>query len=62
MSAHSVLRLLQNCHDDSASAALPLRMLEVFSSESTYSPALQDAGSAASVVEQVLHYMIQNGK
>lgn len=55
-------RLLQNCHDDSASAALPLRMLEVFSSESTYSPALQDAGSAASVVEQVLHYMIQNGK
>ncbi|XP_016016446.2 ubiquitin-protein ligase E3C isoform X5 [Rousettus aegyptiacus] len=54
-------RLLQNCHDDSASAALPLRMLEVFSSESTYSPALQDAGSAASVVEQILHYMIQNG-
>lgn len=39
-----------------------MRMLEVFSSEKTYSPVLQDASYVVSVIEQVLHYMIQNGK
>ncbi|XP_006143890.1 ubiquitin-protein ligase E3C [Tupaia chinensis] len=54
-------RLLQNCNDDSLNVALPMRMLEVFSSENTYLPVLQDAGYVVSVIEQVLHYMIQNG-
>ncbi|XP_036102269.1 ubiquitin-protein ligase E3C isoform X2 [Molossus molossus] len=54
-------RLLQNCEDDSLNVALPMRMLEVFSSEKTYSPVLEDAGSAVSVTEQVLFYMVQNG-
>ncbi len=35
-------RLLQNCNDDSLNVALPMRMLEVFSSENTYLPVLQD--------------------
>lgn len=39
-----------------------MRMLEVFSSEKTYLPVLQDASYVVSVIEQVLHYMIQNGK
>lgn len=55
-------RLLQNCDDDSLNVALPMRMLEVFSSEKTYSPVLQDAGSVVSVTEQVLFYMVQNGE
>lgn len=54
-------RLLQNCNDDSLNVALPMRMLEVFSSEKTYLPVLQDASYVMSVIEQVLHYMIQNG-
>ncbi|XP_066090639.1 ubiquitin-protein ligase E3C isoform X1 [Saccopteryx bilineata] len=54
-------RLLQNCNDDSLNVALPMRMLEVFSSENTYLPVLQDASYVVSVIEQVLHYMIQNG-
>ncbi|XP_036212137.1 ubiquitin-protein ligase E3C isoform X1 [Myotis myotis] len=54
-------RLLQNCNDDSLNVALPMRMLEVFSSEKTYLPVLQDASYVVSVIEQVLHYMIQNG-
>ncbi|XP_024900649.1 ubiquitin-protein ligase E3C isoform X3 [Pteropus alecto] len=54
-------RLLQNCGDDSLNVALPMRMLEVFSSENTYLPVLQDASSVVSVIEQILHYMIQNG-
>ncbi|XP_012589331.1 PREDICTED: ubiquitin-protein ligase E3C [Condylura cristata] len=54
-------RLLQSCHDDSLNVALPLRMLEVFSSESTYLPALQDASCVVSVIEQILHYVVQNG-
>ncbi|XP_036720049.1 ubiquitin-protein ligase E3C isoform X4 [Balaenoptera musculus] len=54
-------RLLQNCNDDSLNVALPMRMLEVFSSESTYLPVLQDASYVVSVIEQILHYMIQNG-
>ncbi|XP_062955750.1 ubiquitin-protein ligase E3C isoform X4 [Cynocephalus volans] len=54
-------RLLQNCSDDSLNVALPMRMLEVFSSENTYLPVLQDASYIVSVIEQILHYMIQNG-
>ncbi|XP_054430760.1 ubiquitin-protein ligase E3C [Pteronotus mesoamericanus] len=54
-------RLLQNCNDDSLNVALPMRTLEVFSSENTYLPVLKDASYAVSVVEQVLCYMIQNG-
>uniref|UniRef100_A0A8D0HAU2 Ubiquitin-protein ligase E3C n=1 Tax=Sphenodon punctatus TaxID=8508 RepID=A0A8D0HAU2_SPHPU len=54
-------RLLQNCNDDSLNVALPMRMLEVFSSENTYLPVLQDASYVASIIEQVLHYMIQKG-
>ncbi|XP_072619364.1 ubiquitin-protein ligase E3C isoform X2 [Vulpes vulpes] len=54
-------RLLQNCNDDSLNVALPMRMLEVFSSENTYLPVLQDASYVVSIIEQILHYMIQNG-
>lgn len=54
-------RLLQNCNDDSLNVALPMRMLEVFSSENTYLPVLQDANYVASVFEQILHYMVQKG-
>uniref|UniRef100_A0A8C6CZE8 HECT-type E3 ubiquitin transferase n=1 Tax=Moschus moschiferus TaxID=68415 RepID=A0A8C6CZE8_MOSMO len=54
-------RLLQSCNDDSLNVALPMRMLEVFSSEDTYLPVLQDASYVVSVIEQILHYMIQNG-
>lgn len=55
-------RLLQNCNDDSLNVALPMRMLEVFSSENTYLPVLRDASYVVSIIEQILHYMIQNGK
>ncbi|XP_053323688.1 ubiquitin-protein ligase E3C [Spea bombifrons] len=54
-------RLLQNCHDDSLNVALPMRMLEVFASENTYLPVLQDARCVAALVEQILHYMILKG-
>uniref|UniRef100_A0A8P0P9A3 Ubiquitin-protein ligase E3C n=1 Tax=Canis lupus familiaris TaxID=9615 RepID=A0A8P0P9A3_CANLF len=54
-------RLLQNCNDDSLNVALPMRMLEVFSSENTYLPVLHDASYVVSIIEQILHYMIQNG-
>ncbi|KAM3929082.1 ubiquitin-protein ligase E3C [Leptodactylus fuscus] len=54
-------RLLQQCHDDSLNVALPMRMVEVFSSENTYLPVLQDPVTVASLVEQILHYMIQKG-
>lgn len=54
-------RLLQHCHDDGLNVALPMRMVEVFSSENTYLPVLQDAVTVASLVEQILHYMIQKG-
>ncbi|KAG8430078.1 hypothetical protein GDO86_018516, partial [Hymenochirus boettgeri] len=54
-------RLLQQCRDENLNVALPMRMLEVFSSESTYLPVLQDAKYVASLVEQILHYMIQKG-
>lgn len=39
-----------------------MRMLEVFSSESTYLPILQDSSYVVSVIEQILHYMLHNGK
>ena len=39
-----------------------MRMLEVFSSEDTYLPVLQYASYVVSVIEQILHYMIQNGE
>ncbi|XP_063777972.1 ubiquitin-protein ligase E3C [Pseudophryne corroboree] len=54
-------RLLQHCHDDSLNIALPMRMVEVFSSENTYLHVLPDAISVASLIEQILHYMIQKG-
>ncbi|POI35677.1 hypothetical protein CIB84_000571 [Bambusicola thoracicus] len=54
-------RLLQNCNDDSLNVALPMRMLEVFSSENTYLPVLQDVNYVTSLIEQILHYMIQKG-
>uniref|UniRef100_A0A8C6EZN4 HECT-type E3 ubiquitin transferase n=1 Tax=Marmota marmota marmota TaxID=9994 RepID=A0A8C6EZN4_MARMA len=54
-------RLLQSCNDESLNVALPMRMLEVFSSENTYLPVLQDASYVVSVIEQILHYMIHNG-
>ncbi|XP_068091962.1 ubiquitin-protein ligase E3C [Hyperolius riggenbachi] len=54
-------RLLQHCDDDSLNVALPMRMVEVFSAENTYLPVLQDATSVSSLVEQILHYMIQKG-
>ncbi|XP_071590848.1 ubiquitin-protein ligase E3C isoform X1 [Heliangelus exortis] len=54
-------RLLQNCNDDSLNVALPMRMLEVFSSENTYLPVLQDVSYVTSLIEQILHYMIHKG-
>lgn len=39
-----------------------MRMLEVFSSENTYLPVLQDSSYVVSVIEQILHYMVHNGK
>ncbi|XP_066441455.1 ubiquitin-protein ligase E3C isoform X2 [Eleutherodactylus coqui] len=54
-------RLLLHCHDDGLNVALPMRMVEVFSSENTYLAVLQDAVTVASLVEQILHYMIQKG-
>ncbi|XP_077347271.1 ubiquitin-protein ligase E3C [Lithobates pipiens] len=54
-------RLLQRCEDDGLNVALPMRMVEVFSSENTYLPVLGDTTTVASLVEQILHYMIQKG-
>ncbi|KAF7706750.1 ubiquitin-protein ligase E3C isoform X2 [Silurus meridionalis] len=54
-------RLLQLCGDDGVNVAVPMRMLEVFSSERTYLPPLQDAATAAALTEQVLHSMVQKG-
>ncbi|KAI5610533.1 ubiquitin-protein ligase E3C, partial [Silurus asotus] len=53
--------LLQLCGDDGVNVAVPMRMLEVFSSERTYLPPLQDAATAAALTEQVLHFMVQKG-
>ncbi|XP_060052848.1 ubiquitin-protein ligase E3C isoform X2 [Erinaceus europaeus] len=53
--------LLQSHSDDSSNVAVPLRMLEVFSSEKTYLPVVRDPGAVVWVLEQVLHYMVQHG-
>lgn len=39
-----------------------MRMLEIFSSEKTYLPVILDAECVASLLEQILHYMVQKGK
>lgn len=57
-----IYRLLQNCNDDSLNVALPMRMLEVFSSENTYLPVLQNVSYVTSLIEQILHYMVQKGE
>ncbi|XP_058879300.1 ubiquitin-protein ligase E3C-like [Acipenser ruthenus] len=54
-------RVLQTCTDDKLSVAVPMRMLEVFSAEKTYLPVLQDANCVASLIEQVLHYVVHKG-
>lgn len=54
-------RLLQSCEDDSLNVAVPMRMLEVFSSERTYLPFLQDENYVTALIEQILHYMVQKG-
>ncbi|KAG3289179.1 UBE3C-containing [Ictidomys tridecemlineatus] len=54
-------RWLQSYNDDSLNVALPMRNLEVFSSENTSLPVLLDASYVVSVIEQVLHYVIHNG-
>uniref|UniRef100_A0A8K9Y1H8 Ubiquitin-protein ligase E3C n=1 Tax=Oncorhynchus mykiss TaxID=8022 RepID=A0A8K9Y1H8_ONCMY len=58
----SCCRLLQICKDDSLNVAVPMRMLEIFSSERTYLPVLEDMNCVASIIEQILHYMVQKGK
>lgn len=55
------LRLLQSCRDDSLNVAVPMRMLEIFSSERTYLPVIPDVNYVASLLEQILHYMVQKG-
>uniref|UniRef100_A0A8D3DK86 Ubiquitin-protein ligase E3C n=1 Tax=Scophthalmus maximus TaxID=52904 RepID=A0A8D3DK86_SCOMX len=52
-------RLLQNCKDDSLNVTVPMRMLDIFSSERTYLPVIPDANYVASILEQILHYMVQ---
>ncbi|XP_010777507.1 ubiquitin-protein ligase E3C-like [Notothenia coriiceps] len=54
-------RLLQNCRDDSLNVTVPMRMLDIFSSEKTYLPVIPDASYVASLLEQILHYMVQTG-
>ncbi|KAF3836635.1 hypothetical protein F7725_029193, partial [Dissostichus mawsoni] len=54
-------RLLQNCRDDSLNVTVPMRMLDIFSSEKTYLPVIPDANYVASLLEQILHYMVQTG-
>ncbi len=39
-----------------------MRMLEIFSSEKTYLPVIPDANNVASLLEQILHYMVQKGE
>ncbi|CAB1349479.1 unnamed protein product [Coregonus sp. 'balchen'] len=53
--------LLQTCKDDSLNVAVPMRMLEIFSTERTYLPVLEDINCVASLIEQILHYMVQKG-
>ncbi|XP_032900349.1 ubiquitin-protein ligase E3C isoform X2 [Amblyraja radiata] len=54
-------RLLKSCNNESLNVTVPLRMLEIFSSEKTYLPVIQDVNSVTSIVEQILHYMVQKG-
>lgn len=54
-------RLLQCCRDDSLNVTVPMRMLEVYSSEKTYHPVVPDALCLTSLLEQILHYMVQKG-
>uniref|UniRef100_A0A8C4X6B0 Ubiquitin-protein ligase E3C n=1 Tax=Erpetoichthys calabaricus TaxID=27687 RepID=A0A8C4X6B0_ERPCA len=54
-------RLLETCKDNKFNVAVPMRMLETFSSEKTYLTVLQDANCVASLAEQILHYMVHNG-
>uniref|UniRef100_A0AAR2LQY6 Ubiquitin-protein ligase E3C n=1 Tax=Pygocentrus nattereri TaxID=42514 RepID=A0AAR2LQY6_PYGNA len=54
-------RLLQLCEDEGMNVAVPMRMVEVFSSEKTYLPVLQDPNTATALTEQILHYMVQKG-
>lgn len=54
-------RLLQCCRDDSLNVTVPMRMLEIFSSEKTYQPVISDASCVTSLLEQILHYMVQKG-
>lgn len=39
-----------------------MRMLDIFSSEKTYLHVIPDANNVASLLEQILHYMVQKGK
>lgn len=54
-------RLLQCCRDDSLNVTVPMRMLEIFSSEKTYQSVIPDAGLVTSLLEQILHYMVPKG-
>ncbi|CAL8313718.1 unnamed protein product [Merluccius merluccius] len=54
-------RVLLNCKEESLNVSVPMRMLEVFSSQKTYLPALGDPDSVAALLEQVLHSMVQKG-
>lgn len=39
-----------------------MRMLDIFASEKTYLPVIPDANYVASLLEQILHYIVQKGK
>ncbi len=54
-------RLLKACEDDGLNVAVPMRMLEVFSSERTYLPFLLDENYVTALIEQILHYMVEKG-
>ncbi|KAG7261927.1 hypothetical protein CRUP_019289 [Coryphaenoides rupestris] len=55
-------RILLNCSDESVKVSVPMRMLEVFSSQRTYLPALGgDADSVEVLLEQILLSMVQKG-
>ncbi|XP_062900489.1 ubiquitin-protein ligase E3C isoform X1 [Mobula hypostoma] len=54
-------RLLKSCNNETLNVTVPLRMLEIFSSEKTYLPIVRDVNSVTSIVEQILHYMVQKG-
>eukprot|EP00062_Callorhinchus_milii_P022092 gi/632979508/ref/XP_007906509.1/ PREDICTED: ubiquitin-protein ligase E3C [Callorhinchus milii] len=54
-------RLLRSCNNENLNVTVPLRMLETFSSDKTYLPSVQEANCVASLIEQILHYMVQKG-